>query len=153
MLNEHLRVAEQTLKINGQCSWFKGSMRAPLRCRTLLSWSWVLRTWLKKRFLKFQNGKKKPTSSGQSSLAGKVLECPPIQKPCYPGTWSYQNVKKPDFMWKRSHQRKRPYLPEGFSAQVGKRHHFEELCQEKDCDSCQHLKEDQLINLSKRENV
>ena len=56
-------------------------------------------------------------------------------------------------MWKRSHQRKRPYLPEGFSAQVGKRHHFEELCQEKDCDSCQHLKRDQLINLSKRENV
>ena len=52
-------------------------------------------------------------------------------------------------MWKRSHQRKRPYLPEGFSAQVGKRHHFEELCQEKDCDSCQHLKRDQLMNLSK----
>ena len=56
-------------------------------------------------------------------------------------------------MWKRSHQRKRPYLPEGFSAQVGKRHHFEELCQEKDCDSCQHLKRDQLKNLSKREYV
>ena len=55
-------------------------------------------------------------------------------------------------MWKCSHQRKRPYLPEGFSAQVGKRHHFEELCQEKDCDSCQHLKRDQLI-LSKREYV
>ena len=58
MLSEHVGVAEQTLKINGQCSWFKGSMRAPLRCRTLLSWSWVLRTWLKRRFWKFKMAKR-----------------------------------------------------------------------------------------------
>ena len=75
---------------------------------------------------------------------------PPNPKTMLPRYLITSQFKKQDFMWKGSHQRKRPYLPEGFSAQVGKRHHFEELCQEKDCDSCQHLKRDQLMNMSKK---
>ena len=46
------------LKLMVSVLCFEGSMREPLRCRTLLSWSWVLRTWLKKRLQKFKMAKR-----------------------------------------------------------------------------------------------